>query len=58
MGASRDMPPVGSLGAALLKLGQSPQQLSYLIPILVEQGYCSTTRDGKAFVVLYPGSSS
>lgn len=51
MGASRDAPPPGSLGALIKQHKQSPQQLSYLIPILVAEGVCCAERDGNAFVV-------
>jgi hypothetical protein len=51
MGASRDNPPSGSLGDLLKKQGQSPQQLSYLIPILVSAGECEVRQDGRSFVV-------
>jgi len=52
MRASRDNPPQGSLGALIKKEKQSPQQLSYLIPILVESGICKVRRDGRAFIVM------
>lgn len=55
MGASRDMPPKGSLGQLLKIERQTPQQLSYLIPILIEAGYCDFIKDGKAFVIRYKG---
>ena len=58
MGASRDKPPDGSLGAVVKAEKQSPQQLSYLIPILVEDGFCRTTHQGSACVVIYRGESS
>jgi hypothetical protein len=51
VGPSRDNPPPGSLGALLKADGQSPQQLSYLVPILADQGYCVIIRDGRAIVV-------
>ena len=53
MGASRDKPPANSLGALLKKEKQSPQQLSYLIPILIEAGICEYRRDGRAFIVIH-----
>jgi len=55
MGASRDNPPAHSLGALLKQEGQSPQQLSYLIPLLIAEGYCDCVKDGQAFVVRYRG---
>jgi hypothetical protein len=51
MGASRDNPPTFSLGKIIKDEKQSPQQLSYLIPILISNGYCTADRDDKAFVV-------
>ena len=53
MGASRDNPPWNSLGALLKREKQSPQQLSYLIPILIEAGICEYRRDGRAFIVIH-----
>ena len=55
MGASRDNPPQNSLGAALKSEEQTPQQLSYLVPILIESGFCEYSKKGKAFVVKYKG---
>jgi hypothetical protein len=51
MGASRDNPPTFSLGKIIKDEKQSPQQLSYLIPILVEQALCEVVRQGKSFIV-------
>ena len=56
MGASRDKPPAGSLGEILKREGQTPQQLSYLIPILVQTGVCTWRRQGKAFLVVSAGN--
>lgn len=53
MGASRDNPPENSLGALLKMEGQTPQQLSYLIPILIEEGFCIFAKEGKAFMINY-----
>ena len=53
MGASRDNPPKDSLGAVLKNEGQTPQQLSYLIPILIDDGFCYADKKGKAFMVIY-----
>jgi len=49
-GASRDAPPAGSLGALVKEQKQSPQQLSYLIPILEHLGHCRTSFRGRAIV--------
>ena len=51
MGASRDNPPPGSLGALIKGEKQSPQQLSYLIPILIEAGECEAHRERRAFMI-------
>lgn len=53
MGASRDNPPRSSLGALIKKEKQSPQQLSYLIPILIAEGFCDFRRIGRAFYIRY-----
>lgn len=53
MGASRDNPPEDSLGALLKNERQTPQQLSYLIPILINEGFCEYTKKGKAFIIKY-----
>ncbi len=53
MGASRDNPPQNSLGTVLKNERQTPQQLSYLIPILIESGFCEYSKKGKAFFVNY-----
>ena len=53
MGASRDNPPKNSLGALIKRENQSPQQLSYLTPILIEGGFCTSQKHGKAFVIRY-----
>jgi hypothetical protein len=56
MGASRDTPPKSSLGFLIKEEKQSPQQLSYLIPILIDEGFCTFERVGKAFVIKYKRS--
>ena len=53
MGASRDNPPKNSLGSILRENGQTPQQLSYLIPILIDTCFCEYTKEGKAFKIIY-----
>jgi hypothetical protein len=53
MGASRDNPPKNSLGFLIKKEKQSPQQLSYLIPILMDEGFCTFEKRGKAFIIIY-----
>jgi hypothetical protein len=53
MGASRDNPPKNSLGATLKDNAQTPQQLSYLIPILIDAGFCQYATEGKAFKIIY-----
>jgi hypothetical protein len=56
MGASRDKPPRNSLGFLIKEEKQTPQQLSYLIPILIDQGFCSFEKLGKAFNIKYKRS--
>jgi len=51
VGARRDHPPQNSLGAVLKAEKLSPQQLSYLVPILQECGFCSSSWEGGAVVV-------
>ena len=40
MGACRDNPIRDSIGETLLNNGYSPQNLSYVIPLLIEEGFC------------------
>jgi hypothetical protein len=40
MGACRDKPIRDSIGETLLNNGYSPQSLSYVIPLLIEEGFC------------------
>ena len=40
MGACRDNPTTDSIGEMLLNNGYSPQNLTYVIPLLIEQGFC------------------
>jgi hypothetical protein len=55
VGASRDNPPPGSLGALIKSEKQSPQQLSYLIRILEQQGVCEVRLDGQKLIVKHKG---
>lgn len=57
MGASRDVPPTNSLGALLRDERQTPQQLSYLIPVLIDQGFCEYEKDGRAFLIKHRPAS-
>ena len=58
VGASRDKPPRGSLGAALKVHGCSPQILSYLSAILVAEKYCLPSKIGSALALrLNPNES-
>lgn len=50
MGACRDNPTKDSIGESLIKQGYSPQTLSYVIPLLIEEGFC-VANDRKPFVV-------
>ena len=51
MGACRDNPSTGSLGYKLLSWGRSPQWLSYVIPLLAEEGFCEFYREGTRYMV-------
>lgn len=53
MGAARGTPPANSLGAVLTEVRQSPQQLSYLMPILVAEGYCHMLKQGNTIYFAY-----
>jgi hypothetical protein len=53
VGASRDKPPLGSLGAALKAHGCSPQILSYLSAILVREKYCVPSKHGNALALAF-----
>lgn len=50
MGACRDNTSLNSLGEMLLNQGYSPQSVSYVIPLLVENGFCKVNRS-KPFIV-------
>lgn len=50
MGACRDNPSKNSIGESLKMQGYSPQNLSYVIPLLIEEGFC-VTNDKKPFVI-------
>lgn len=41
MGACRDNPTRNSIGETLLNNGYSPQISSYVIPLLIEEGFCN-----------------
>ncbi len=50
MGACRDNPSKDSIGESLLKQGYSPQTLSYVVPLLIKEGFCAVN-DRKPFLV-------
>ena len=50
MGACRDNPSKYSIGESLRTQGYSPQNLSYVIPLLIEEGFC-TANDKRPFVI-------
>jgi hypothetical protein len=50
MCASRDNPSKNSICESLKAQGQSPQSLSYVIPLLIEEGFCAAS-DKKPFVI-------
>jgi hypothetical protein len=43
MGACRDKPIKDSIGETLKNNGYSPQNLSYVIPLLIEEGFCKAS---------------
>jgi hypothetical protein len=53
IGASRDKPPRGSLGAALKAQGCSPQILSYLSAVLVSERYCAPSKHGNSLALAF-----
>jgi hypothetical protein len=55
MGACRDNPAHGSLGDKLRQRGSSPQWLSYVVPLLREDGFCDAFKQGRGYVVRYAG---
>ncbi len=60
MGANRDKPTPYSIGSTLRSPGLSPQHLSYVIPLLIEEGFCEAS-ETKPFIiskVLVPNSLS
>lgn len=55
MGACRDNPSSGSLGDRLRERGKSPQWLSYVIPLLAEEGFCEFFKEGRRYMVHITG---
>jgi hypothetical protein len=53
MGACRDNPSPGSLGQQLRQQGKSPQFLSYVIPLLTKEGFCTYFKEGRGYVIRY-----
>lgn len=58
IGASRDKPPKGSLGAALKGHSCSPQILSYLSSILVSEKYCLPSKHGNTLALAFNKTAS
>lgn len=50
MGACRDNPTKHSIGESLREQGFSPQNLSYVIPLLIDEGFC-TANNKKPFII-------
>ncbi|MCJ7447723.1 MAG: hypothetical protein MUO72_08520 [Bacteroidales bacterium] len=50
MGACRDNPSRYSIGESLRAQGYSPQNLSYVIPLLIEEGFC-VANNKKPFII-------
>jgi hypothetical protein len=55
MGACRDNPARGSLGHKLKQNRWSPQDLTYVIPLLRQEGFCDAFKQGRRYVVDYTG---
>lgn len=51
MGACRDAPAHNSSGEMLSKMGKFPQWLSYILPLLEEEGHLIHYKEGNAFWV-------
>jgi hypothetical protein len=56
VGASRDKPPEGSLGAILKAQGCSPQILSYASAILVREKFCLPVKRGNSLALTFNNS--
>ena len=54
MGACRDNPPVRSIGYSLMNSGYSPQFSSYVIPLLIGEGFC-IANERRPFVITKKG---
>jgi hypothetical protein len=52
MGACRDNPNPYSIGRFLLDEGYSPQNLSYVIPLLIDEGFCEAS-EKKPFTITH-----
>lgn len=50
MGACRDNPTKHSIGESLREQGFSPQNLSYVIPLLIDEGFCAVNNK-KPFII-------
>jgi len=50
MGACRDRPARNSIGESLKREHHSPQNLSYVIPLLIEEGFCIASKK-KPFII-------
>jgi len=55
MGACRDNPVPGSLGDKLRQQHKSPQLLSYVIPLLTEEGFCTYFKVGRRYMIRCEG---
>jgi len=51
MGACRDHPKKDSIGETLLNNGCSPQVSSYVIPLLIEEGFCKAS-DRRPYTIM------
>jgi hypothetical protein len=51
MGACRDTPSHGSIGEKLRERHWSPQILSYVVPLLIQVGFCEAFKRGRSYFV-------
>jgi hypothetical protein len=58
IGATRDHPPDGSLGATLKDHGCSPQILSYLPAILVTEKFCMPSKNGNVLALTFNSTAA
>ena len=53
MGSCRDNPAPDSLGRVMSNHKMSPQYLCYVIPLLIEIGFCTTVKERGAIIIKF-----